>query len=173
MAGSNPWSLAPSRWRRVTVRETWTFVVRRANLQVCHRGRPEGLPYVLNGTRYPKLMQSLPIDERLAEIVSLVRERRALVVTAPPGAGKTTRVPPALADDGPLILLQPRRVAARAIARRIADERGWTIGREVGWHVRGDRRAAPETRVLVATEGILTARLQQDAQLKDFRTVVI
>src|SRR5262249_19167157 len=58
-------------------------------------------------------------------------------------------------------------------ARRIADERGWTIGREVGWQVRGDKRAAPDTRVLVATEGILTARLQQDAQLRDFRTVVI
>src|SRR6185436_1260000 len=118
-------------------------------------------------------MVKLPIDDRLAEIAALVREHRALVVTAPPGAGKTTRVPPVLAEDGPLILLQPRRVAARAIARRIADERGWTIGREVGWHVRGDKRASPDTRVLVATEGILTARLQQDARLSGFRTIVI
>src|SRR5689334_24912931 len=99
-------------------------------------------------------MQPLPIDERLAEIASLVRERHALVITAPPGAGKTTRVPPMLAEDGPLILLQPRRVAARAIARRIAEERGWTLGQEVGWHVRGDKRATADTRVLVATEGI-------------------
>jgi len=118
-------------------------------------------------------MEKLPVDDRLPEIVALVRERRALVVTAPPGAGKTTRVPPALADDGPLILLQPRRVAARAIARRIAEERGWTIGREVGWHVRNDKRASAETRLLVATEGILTARFQQDADLRDIRTIVI
>ena len=73
------------------------------------------------------------------EIVRRLRERRAIVVTAAPGAGKTTRVPPALVADGPVILLQPRRVAARAIARRIAVERGWTIGREVGWHVRFER----------------------------------
>src|SRR5262245_60417614 len=118
-------------------------------------------------------MEKLPVDAHIPEIVACVREHRAVVVTAPPGAGKTTRVPPALADDGPLILLQPRRVAARAIARRIADERGWAIGREVGWHVRGDKRASAETRVLVATEGILTARLQQDPRLADFRTIVI
>jgi ATP-dependent helicase HrpB len=119
------------------------------------------------------MLEPLPIDAFLSSIVSLVRERRALVVTAAPGAGKTTRVPPALAGDGPVILLQPRRVAARAIARRIAAERGWTVGREVGWHVRHDCRASSETRLLVATEGILTARLQQDPALTDFLTVVI
>ncbi len=96
-----------------------------------------------------------------------------MVVTAAPGAGKTTRVPPALVDDGAVILLQPRRVAARAIARRIADEQGWTLGQEVGWHIRFERRFGPRTRLLVATEGILTARLQQDPLLSDFRTVVL
>ena len=80
---------------------------------------------------------------------------------------------PALAADGPVLLLQPRRVAARAIARRIAEERGWTVGREVGWHVRFDRRSSPDTRLLVVTEGMLTARLQQDPLLSDVRTVVI
>jgi ATP-dependent helicase HrpB len=69
-----------------------------------------------------------------------VRRSRAVVVTAQPGAGKTTRVPPALIDDGPVILLQPRRVAARAVAQRMAEERGWTIGREVGWQIRFERR---------------------------------
>jgi len=102
-----------------------------------------------------------------------VRERRALVLSAAPGAGKTTRVPPALAADGPVIVLQPRRVAARAMARRIAEEQGWTLGREVGWHVRFERRFGPETRVLLATEGILTARLQLDPLLSDFATVVV
>jgi ATP-dependent helicase HrpB len=95
------------------------------------------------------------------------------VVVAPPGAGKTTRVPPALCADGPLILLQPRRVAARAIARRIASEQGLTLGQEVGWQVRFERRFTPDTRLLVATEGILSARLAADPLLSGFRTVVL
>lgn len=117
--------------------------------------------------------ESLPIDPYLDAIAAQVREHRAVVVTAAPGAGKTTRVPPALAADGPLILLQPRRVAARAIARRIAAEQDWTVGREVGWHVRFERQFSQETRLLVATEGILTARFQQDPTLAGFRTIVI
>ena len=119
------------------------------------------------------MLEPLPIDAHLDAIVGRVRERRAVVVTAAPGAGKTTRVPPALVGDGPVLLLQPRRVAARAIARRIAHERDWTIGREIGWHVRFERQFSKDTRLLVATEGVLTARLQQDPMLADFRTVVI
>src|SRR6187401_2845565 len=118
-------------------------------------------------------MEPLPIDAHLDAIVSAVRAARAVVVTAAPGAGKTTRVPPALSAEGKLLLLQPRRVAARAIARRIAEEQGWTIGVEIGWHVRFDRRESAETRVLVATEGILTSRLQHDPLLSEFRTIVI
>jgi ATP-dependent helicase HrpB len=82
-------------------------------------------------------------------------------------------VPPALVGDGRLILLQPRRVAARSIAQRIAAERDWTIGREIGWQVRFERRFGPDTQLLVATEGVLTARLQQDPLLSEFRTVVL
>src|SRR6185436_10362483 len=118
-------------------------------------------------------VDALPIDPYLPEIVAAVRARRAVVLAAAPGAGKTTRVPPALLDPGPLILLQPRRVAARAIARRIADERGWTIGREIGWQIRFERRFTDATRLLVATEGVLTARLQRDPLLSGFRTIVI
>ena len=118
-------------------------------------------------------MIHLPIDSFIEQIADGVRRARAAVVTAAPGAGKTTRVPPALAADGPVILLQPRRVAARAIAARIADERGWTLGREVGWQVRFDRRFGPETRLLVVTEGILTARLQTDPLLSDFTTIIL
>jgi ATP-dependent helicase HrpB len=95
------------------------------------------------------------------------------VVTAEPGAGKTTRVPPALAAEGPVILLQPRRVAVRAIAARIADERGWTLGREVGWQVRFERRFSADTRLLVVTEGILTARLQADPLLSNIQTIIL
>ena len=116
---------------------------------------------------------ALPIDPFVPEIVARVRERGAAVVVAPPGAGKTTRVPPALAADGPLILLQPRRLAARSLARRIADEQGLTLGEEVGWQVRLERRFSSRTRLLVATEGILTARLQADPLLQGFRTVVL
>jgi ATP-dependent helicase HrpB len=116
---------------------------------------------------------SLPIDSVVPAIVDTVRRERAVVVTAAPGAGKTTRVPPALAVDGPVIVLQPRRVAARSLARRVADEQGWTIGREVGWHVRFERQFGDETAVLFATEGILTARLQQDPLLTGFTTIVL
>ena len=118
-------------------------------------------------------MTPLPIDEFIPRIVDAVRSQRALILSAAPGAGKTTRVPPALAADGPVIVPQPRRVAARSMARRVAGERGWTIGREVGWHVRFERRFGAGTRVLFATEGILTARLQQDPLLADFRTIVL
>jgi ATP-dependent helicase HrpB len=118
-------------------------------------------------------MLSLPIDPVIPDILDGVRRTRALVVTAAPGAGKTTRVAPALAADGPVLLLQPRRVAARAIARRIADEQGWTVGGEVGWQVRFEHRYGPATRLLVATEGILAARAQSDPLLSDFLTVVI
>jgi ATP-dependent helicase HrpB len=118
-------------------------------------------------------LHPLPIDAFLPEILARVRERRAAVITAAPGAGKTTRVPPALAADGAVLVLQPRRVAARSIASRIAAEQGWTVGDEVGWHVRFERRFGARTRVLLATEGILTARLQQDPLLSDFRTVIL
>ncbi len=120
-----------------------------------------------------KAKSPLPIDPHLDELVAAVRAHRALVVVAPPGAGKTTRLPPALAQDGPVILLQPRRVAARAIARRIASETGATPGEEVGWQVRFERQFTPRTRLLVATEGILTARFQDDPLLSGFRTVVL
>ena len=118
-------------------------------------------------------MTALPVDEHIPAILAAVRSRRALILSAAPGAGKTTRVPPALAADGPVIVLQPRRVAARSMARRIAEEQGWALGRDVGWQVRFERKFTADTRVLFATEGILTARLQQDPLLTDFRTIIL
>jgi ATP-dependent helicase HrpB len=115
----------------------------------------------------------LPVDRALPEIVALVRDAKRAVILAPPGAGKTTRIPPALAAFGRTILLQPRRVAARALARRIADERGWTIGGEIGWQIRFERRFSERTQLLVATEGILTARLQADPLLSEFDFVIL
>src|SRR3954452_5752562 len=132
----------------------------------------------LSVLRFVAIMQRqvqapLPIDPHLAEITAHVRRARTAVIVAPPGSGKTTRVPPALAVLGKTILLQPRRVAARALARRIAFERGWTIGDEIGWQIRFERRFSSSTRLLVATEGILTARLQSDPLLSDFAVVIL
>lgn len=117
-------------------------------------------------------MISLPVDAVIPDICAALATRRAAVLSAAPGAGKTTRVAPALVDAGRVILLQPRRMAARAVARRIADERGWTIGREIGWQMRFERKESRETRLLVVTEGILTTRLQQDPLLSGFATIV-
>jgi ATP-dependent helicase HrpB len=115
----------------------------------------------------------LPVDRYLETIVDVVRRERSAVIVAPPGSGKTTRIPPALTGLGRTILLQPRRVAVRALARRIAMERGWTIGREIGWQIRFERRFTSETRLLVATEGVLTARLQGDPLLSGFSVVIL
>ena len=115
----------------------------------------------------------LPVDSYLPRVAEALDRHRAAVLTAAPGAGKTTRVPPSLVDRGRVLLLQPRRVAARAMARRIAEERGWTIGREIGWHIRFERQFTSDTRLLVVTEGILTAYLQQDPLLSDVATIVI
>ncbi len=115
----------------------------------------------------------LPIDAHLPEIVETIRRHRSAIIVAAPGAGKTTRVPPALAGRGRVGVLQPRRVAARSLARRVAVERGWTLGREVGWHVRDDRRYGRDTRVLFMTEGMLAARLQRDPLADEFAVVIL
>lgn len=118
-------------------------------------------------------MNPLPIDPFVPDILAALARRRALVLTAAPGAGKTTRVGPALAAEGPTLLLQPRRVAARSLARYIAREQGWTLGEDVGWQVRFERRFSRHTRLLVATEGVLTVRAQADPLLSAFHTLVL
>ncbi len=115
----------------------------------------------------------LPIDSHLPGIRQTLDRSGAVIVVAPPGTGKTTRIPPHLTTAGKTLLLQPRRVAARALARRIAAERGWTVGQEVGWHIRFERRFGPGTRLIVATEGVLTARLQSDPLLHGFDTIIL
>src|ERR1700726_2965502 len=94
---------------------------------------------------------SLPIDPVLPELIEALRRQNSVVLRAPTGAGKTTRVPPALldaglADSGRILLLEPRRLAARAAARRMASERGGRLGDEIGYQVRFDRRCGPGTR---------------------------
>jgi len=119
----------------------------------------------------------LPIDEVLPELIAALRQGSAAVLIAPTGAGKTTRVPPALLAAGigggqQIVMLEPRRIAARAAARRMAEEGGWTLGREVGYQVRFERKAGPETRILVVTEGILVQRLQADPFLEGVGAVI-
>jgi ATP-dependent helicase HrpB len=119
----------------------------------------------------------LPIDEVLGDAVARLRQSSALVLRAPPGAGKTTRVPPALlhaglAETGKIVVLQPRRVAARATAARIAHEQDWRLGDEVGYQVRFESRTGPRTRIEIVTEGILLRRLLDEAFLPDTAVVV-
>ncbi len=126
-------------------------------------------------------MTPLPIDLFLNEIVDKTRAARSLVLVAPPGAGKTTRVPPALlrdprmfsAEHPNLIMLQPRRVAARSVAARIADENNWKLGEQVGYHVRFDRMLKNSTRLRVLTEGILTRQLLDDPFLTGIGAVLL
>ncbi len=117
------------------------------------------------------------INEVLPALTGALRAGPSAVLVAPTGAGKTTRVPPALlaagiAGDRRIVMLEPRRIAARAAARRMAEENGWTLGGEVGYQVRFDRRAGPSTRILVVTEGILVQMLQADPFLEEAGAVL-
>lgn len=118
----------------------------------------------------------LPIDDVIGELVASLSARPNLVLKAPTGAGKTVRVAPALlgleAVDGLVVLLEPRRMAARAAARRIAVERGATLGDEIGYHVRFDRKAGARTRLVAMTYGIFLRRLQDDPFLEGIGAVV-
>src|SRR6478752_10382508 len=119
----------------------------------------------------------LPIDDVLNDVVAALKSSNAVVLRAPPGAGKTTRVPPAildakLAETGKILVLQPRRVAARASAARIAAERGAKLGDEIGYQVRFESRVSGKTQIAVITEGILLRRLLDDPFLPDVSAVV-
>jgi ATP-dependent helicase HrpB len=123
--------------------------------------------------------QKLPLDVCWPDIESALQSHRNLVLVAEPGAGKTTRLPPLLllsgliAESQKILVLEPRRLAARAAAMRIADERGWRVGGEVGYQVRFENRTSPTTRLQILTEGLLTRRLQSDPELRDVGTVIL
>ncbi len=120
-------------------------------------------------------MIGLPIDGALPRILSALEARGAVVVEASPGAGKTTRVPRALLDhlDGDIVVLEPRRLAARMAAARVAGELGETVGQRVGYRVRFDSQVSRDTRLTFVTEGVLTRRLATDPQLRGVSAVVI
>lgn len=120
---------------------------------------------------------ALPIEPVIPAIRVALRRSTALVLQAPPGAGKTTRVPLALLEESwlagrTLLLLEPRRLAARAAAARMASLLGEPVGQTVGYHIRFERQASPQTRIEVLTEGILTRRLQRDPTLDGVGLVI-
>ncbi len=112
-------------------------------------------------------MLDLPVRQCLPELIATLRSNSGAVLAAAPGAGKTTLVPPALLEafEGGIILLEPRRVAVRAAARRIASLLGEPVGKRVGYIVRGETRTAPSNRLTVMTPGVLLRRLQSDPEL--------
>ena len=118
---------------------------------------------------------SLPVDAILPEIIQSLKQHPSLVIEAPPGAGKTTRVPPALLEivSDEVIVLEPRRIAARMAARRVAQEMGEQVGETVGYQVRFEEAAGPHTRLRFVTEGVLTRRLLSDPTLKNVDAVIL
>lgn len=115
----------------------------------------------------------LPIDDLLPRIVAAVEKSPSVVIEAAPGAGKTTRVPPALLPLGDVAVLEPRRLAARMAARRVAQEMGETLGETVGYQVRFEEVSGSKTRLKFLTEGVLTRRLLSDPELRGVSTVIL
>ena len=120
---------------------------------------------------------ALPIDPILPEVRRALGGTLNAVLQAPPGAGKTTRVPLALLDEpwlsgSKIVMLEPRRLAARAAARRMADMLGESVGETVGYRVRMDSKVGPKTRIEVVTEGILIRLLQRDPALEGIGAVL-
>ncbi len=119
----------------------------------------------------------LPIDSIIPELRQVVSRTPNVVLQAPPGAGKTTRVPLTLLDlpvlnTGSILMLEPRRLAATHAAHRMARSLGETAGETVGYTIRFDRRVSPGTRIEVVTEGVLTRRLQKDPCLENVAMVI-
>jgi len=120
--------------------------------------------------------QPLPIDEALPRLIAALRTRGMAVLQAPPGAGKTTRVPLAMLDaglvQGRILMLEPRRLAARTSAERMAETLGESVGQTVGYRVRGEAKVSRNTKIEVVTEGILTRMIQSDPGLDGIGAVI-
>lgn len=120
----------------------------------------------------------LPVDAILPQLIAALESGNAAVLVAPPGAGKTTRAPPALAKGaswaraGKIILLSPRRIAARAAAARMANEMGERVGETVGYRVRLDSKIGPRTKIEVVTEGVFTRMILDDPELRGVACVM-
>lgn len=120
-------------------------------------------------------MISLPIDNQLAEISARLEKQSNIILTASPGAGKTTRLPPELLNviSGKIIILQPRRMAAVSACYRIAEERGWNVGAEVGYQVRFESKVSRDTRLIFMTDALLLRKMIEDPELTDVGLLVL
>ncbi len=121
--------------------------------------------------------RELPIYELEEKIVRLIGGRPRLILQAPTGSGKSTQVPQMLLDhgllgDGEVVVLQPRRLATRLLASRVAYERGARLGDEVGYQIRFEKVASRATRIRFVTEGVLLRQLLQDPQLRGVAAIV-
>ena len=118
----------------------------------------------------------LPIDDILPELIAALARAGRAVLQAPPGAGKTTRVPLALLEagavQGRILMLEPRRLAARAAAERMAQTLGEGVGQTIGYRMRGDSKTSPATRIEVVTEGILTRMIQDAPDLPEIGAII-
>lgn len=126
----------------------------------------------------PPVLTPLPIDALLPDILASIRRTPRLVLSAPPGSGKTTRLPRAMLDaslppSGEIIILEPRKIAARMAAKRVADELGEPLGERVGYTVRFDDVSSARTRIRFVTEGVLTRRLLADPNLHGVSAVLL
>jgi ATP-dependent helicase HrpB len=117
----------------------------------------------------------LPVRTVLAEVLRMLATSGAAVLVAPPGTGKTSLLPLAIADAaaGRVIVAEPRRIASRAAARRMAALLGEPVGQRIGYAIRGERKVSARTRVEVVTTGLLVQRLQQDPELAGVDAVII
>lgn len=122
------------------------------------------------------MAEALPIDDALPALRDALRRAGQAVLQAPPGAGKTTRVPLDLLASGlvagRIVMLEPRRLAARAAAERMAETLGEAVGKTVGYRIRGEAKVSPRTRIEVVTEGILTRMVQSDPELPGVGMVI-
>src|SRR5450432_4504937 len=121
-------------------------------------------------------MLALPIDAVLPELEHALKGARAVVLEAPPGAGKTTRVPWAVQQwlaGSEVVVAEPRRLAARMAAKRVADERGEVLGERVGYSVRFEEVSSARTRIRYATEGIVLRRLLSDPNVSGVGAVIL
>lgn len=118
---------------------------------------------------------SLPIDPFLPQLEELLKTHQNCVVTASPGAGKTTRVPVALADSlpGKILVLEPRRMAAVAAATRVAEETDSKVGERVGYQVRYLNKTSQQTQIIFLTEALLTKKIQEDPELRNVSAIIL